>query len=870
MTVDRPPLPIDQHLERIVEQLCHHNCLIIEAPPGTGKTTRAAPALLPLADGSLGALDIRPAPFPRGKILLVQPRRIAARAAAARIAKEMQVKLGERVGYQVRFDSRISAATRLIALTPGILLRQIQHNAVMEDVAAVVLDEFHERSLEMDLLLGMLRRVQSELRPELRLVLMSATLDRPAIEGYFTNPPLVSVAAETFPVKFVYSRWQSSAGNSRHTPTPRQRMIDQTLQAIQQAARELTGDILVFLPGVGEITSVQQRLERDAEKWGWLLQPLYGEMSSEQQDAVLAPSPQRKIILATNVAETSLTIEGVRIVIDSGWARVQRFDPYVGLNTLVLEPISNASANQRAGRAGRTAPGVCFRLWDEITGRSRAAQLEPEIQRVDLTGAVLELLCWGESELESFPWMTPPNPQAVEQARRGLHLLHAVDERGVTALGKLMNKLPVQPRLARLLIAGHGLGIPQAAALAAACLSERDVFERRERYAIDNRAAAVSTQECDLTSQVLTLRAFAQHGPGGLDERTAGALKTGAARYVLRVAQQLLDIVTAELGAVEEQPLQDQLQQALLVAFPDRLAKRRGPVDSRGVLVGGRGVKLEAYSSVRRSELFLCLDVDAGSSDARVRQATAIEQAWLPVDLASVRDERFFNPTTGAVVTRRREYFLDLLLKETPVETPVDQETARLLARAAAERLERILPPKDKPLHSLLARMRWLAQAMPEAELPRLTTENLSEIIAGWCYGLRRIDELKALPWKSLFESLLTSAHRKMLESQAPESLQLPSGREVWLQYEEGQPPVLAARIQEFFGWTQTPRLAGGRVPLLLHLLAPNGRVQQITDDLASFWANTYNLVRKELRGRYPKHAWPENPLVRDEKPSRS
>lgn len=857
-------LPIDVHLERIVALMRSHNCLIVEAPPGTGKTTRAAPALLPLATSQLGSATSDG--FPLGKVLLIQPRRIAARAAAARIAAEMQSPLGQLIGYQVRFDSRVSQATKLIAMTPGILLRHLQSDGVLSDVAAVVLDEFHERSLEVDLLLGMLRRLQLELRPELRLMLMSATLDSQQIGDYLDHPPIVSIAAQSYSVKKIFSRYQPTATRGRTPPSPSRRIVEQCVATTREAAAVHEGDILVFLPGVGEIHQVSRELDSDAQRHGWQLLNLFGDMSPEDQDRVLAPSRQRKVILSTNVAETSLTIENVRIVIDSGWARVQRIDPALGLNRLVLEPISNASADQRTGRAGRTAPGVCYRLWDEITGRARAAFLEPEVLRVDLSGGVLQLLCWGEADVAAFPWLTPPPTRALEQALQTLRLLGAVAEDGqVTPLGRHMNQLPVQPRLARLLLAGKELGIVCQAALAAACLSERDIFDRR--FGGDRHAGGrdVAADECDVTRQVVALQRFATSRQ---TEHDVGTIRISAAQNVLRVAEQLqrlLDGPNSEKRTANHGGgglgSEHALRRALLVAFPDRLALRRTTGQARGLMVGGRGVKLDETSSVRQADLFLCLDVDAAGTEARVRKASAIEAQWLPDALLSQRDERFFHPTAEAVVTRRRSYYLDLLLSETPVETPADEQTAELLARAAAERFERLLPPRDKPLHSWLARVRWLLQQVPEAPLPSLAPENLAKLISGWCFGLRKLDELKQLPWKQLLEAELSSAGRKLLATQAPEQITLPTGRVVFVYYEAGKPPVLAARIQEFFGWAQTPRLADGRVPLLLHLLAPNGRVHQITDDLASFWANTYPLVRKELRGRYPKHAWPENPF---------
>lgn len=867
----RRVLPIDGQLPDILALLQAHNCLIVEAPPGTGKTTRAAPALLPLANADpvrLAPSQIDPtlanhSGFPKGKVLLIQPRRIAARAAATRIAAELQTPLGQLVGYQVRFDARVSAASRLIAMTPGILLRRLQSDGVLADVAAVVLDEFHERSLEVDLLLGMLRRLQQELRPELRLVLMSATLDSRLVQNYLDHPPVVSVTARTFPVQKHFSRFQPMAtrGRTASSPSrssPSRRIVEQCVSTTRQAASSHPGDILVFLPGVGEIHQVARELQFDADREGWHLLKLYGDLPSEDQDRVLTPTRQRKVILSTNVAETSLTIENVRIVVDSGWARVQRFDPAVGLNMLVLEPIPNASAEQRAGRAGRTESGVCYRLWDEITGRSRPAFLEPEVLRVDLTGAVLQLLCWGEADVANFPWLTPPTPQALEQALQTLQLLDAVDEQGrVTRFGRRMNELPVQPRLASLLLAGQAAGIKQAAALAAACLSERDIFDRRATRPPDGATSV----ECDVTRQVIALQRFSQ---GRSADADGEPIKAGAAQHVLRVARQLQSLL-GSTTADERADGNDQdrlLRQALLVAFPDRLALRRTAGQPRGLMVGGRGVRLDDASSVKKSELFLCLDVDAGGSEARVRKAAAIEAQWLPTHLLTQRDERFFHPTAEAVVTRRRNFFLDLMLSETPIETPADQTTADLLAKEAAERFERLLPPKDKALHSWLARVRWLASELPSAPLPSLAPENLAKLIAGWCFGLRKLDELKQLPWQSLLQSELSPAGRKLLATGAPEQIKLPTGRVVLLQYETGKPPVLAARIQEFFGWSQTPRLAEGRAPLLLHLLAPNGRVQQITDDLASFWSTTYPVVRKELRGRYPKHAWPENPLA--------
>ncbi len=739
-------------------------------------------------------------------------------------------------------------------MTPGILLRQLQSDIGLTDTSVVVLDEFHERSLEYDLLLGMLRRVQVELRPDLRLVVMSATLNTESIREYLSNPPVICVPGQLHPVEIRYSRFGT-----------RGKLTDLVAEQTIRAAAEHAGDMLVFLPGAGEIEQVARQIEGRAAREGWEVMRLYGEMAAQDQDRVLQPCPLRKIILSTNIAETSLTIDGVRVVVDSGWARVQRVDPSLGLNSLELEPIAKASATQRAGRAGRTAPGVCYRMWDEATNRSRPEHLEPEILRVDLAGAVLQLLCWGEANPAMFPWVTSPRDSAIELALQLLSRIDAIASGKPTELGRKLIQLPVHPRLGRLMVEGHALRVPSAVALVAAMLSERDVFDRASRTGASRHPSSHSRQPhaCDVTDRLDLLQNFLRGHSPAHETGASMTIKPGAARQVARVAAQLEQQMTQTLGKVNEESLVDQLPRALLAAFPDRLARRRGLHDARGLMVGGRGVKLEASSGVREAELFLCIDVDAGGSEASVRQATAIEPEWLPLEHLRESDDRFLHPTQGTVITRRRTYWLDLVIEETPIATPLDEATAEILAGAALQQWHKVLPSDDKALNSWLGRVRWLADAMPDSGLPTLTPEGLRSSIVEWCYGLRSIDELRQLPWRSLLEGLLDSNQRRLLQQSAPENFTLPSGRTVTLQYEIGKPPILAARIQDFFGLADTPRVAGGRVPLLLHLLAPNMRCQQITDDLASFWRNTYTVVRKELRGRYPKHAWPENPLER-------
>lgn len=843
MRPDPISLPIDSALDEIVAAVAARSAVIVEAPPGAGKTTRVPPALIPLAQGNR-------------RVVLVEPRRIAARAAAARIAFEQGVRLGGLVGYQVRFDRQTSRDTRLTAVTPGILLRELQGDGVLSEVDVVILDEFHERSLECDILLGMIRRIQESIRPELKLVIMSATLNTVSIAEYLGNPVVIRVPGQMYPVSIRHARLGSQLGNPKQSPT--RKIIESVSEQIPIAASRDEGDVLVFLPGVGEILQTARNIQSQAEKNDWEVLPLYGDLSPQEQDRVLAPSSFRKIILATNVAETSLTIDGVRIVIDSGWARVQRVDPAVGLNVLQLEPISQASAEQRAGRAGRTAPGVCYRMWDEVTHRSRPRHTDAEILRIDLTGAALQLMCWGEHDLAQFPWLTPPRPDALASAAQVLERLDAVQDNRPTSLGQQLVNFPTHPRLARLLLTGHALGIPSASALAAALLSERDVFDRRSGPSGSPPTNHGHISDCDITQRVLALDEFLRTGRIDFPQ---GSIRIGAARGVERAAGQLRDLLISQCGRVDrESSIDRQLSRALLAAMPDRVARRRDAHGPRGLMVGGRGVKLDSSSSVRSAELFVCVDVDAGGSEATVRQASAVDREWLDAKHISQVDERFVHPSTGQVLTRRRTYWFDLVLDETPVATPLDEETAALLARSATTNWHKVFPHNDKSLQSFVGRARWLGEALGDPNWPDLTDAGLQSQLVDWCAGQRDLDAVRALPWRALIEGLLTASQRSQLVREAPESYTLPSGRHVLLTYEPGQPPVLAARIQEFFGLRETPRIAEGRVRLVLHLLAPNNRCQQITDDLASFWKNTYQEVRKQLRGRYPKHNWPEEP----------
>ncbi|MBI1913513.1 MAG: DEAD/DEAH box helicase [Planctomycetes bacterium] len=758
------PLPIDPVLPELIDALRKQPCAVLRAPTGAGKTTRVPPALL---DAGLAG---------QGRILLLEPRRLAARAAARRMASERGGRLGDEVGYHVRFDRVCGRHTRILAVTPGILLRLLHDDPFLESAGIVLFDEFHERSLDNDLALGIVRLVQQTVRPDLRLVVMSATLAVETVSAYLGGCPIIVSDGRLFPVEIL------------HEPRPLYRGV---ASAVEGLLDRTAGDLLVFLPGLTEIREVAHDLEFLARERDLAVMPLHGDLPPEQQDAALLPQPRRKIVLATNVAETSVTVEGVTGVVDTGVARTLVFDPGVGLDRLRLTPISRASADQRAGRAGRTQPGVCVRLWSTSAHRARPEQTEPEIRRVDLAGAVLQLLCLGETDVLHFPWLEAPRESTVEQALALLRRLGAVEPSGVTELGHTLARLPVHPRLGRLLIEGQRWGQPERVTLAAALLSERDPFRRSLEQSAGTQARQHATSS-DVLDRVEALEEYERDG------RTAtplGALHRGAARFILRARDQLLRSLR---------------QETRRAALPEQSAAQRD---------------------------------------------------WLPVDQVSSAIEVFFDAEAERVSARKRLRFEDLVLEEAPASLPEDEEVARVLAKAASKRLEHVLPADDSPAASFLMRVRCLRQWMPELELPAFEEAELREVLTWLCHGCRSFDELRKADWLQALQGRLTRMQQQAIEREAPERLPVPSGSRIALRYEVGRPPILAVRIQEVFGLGETPRIAGGRVRVLLHLLAPNYRPQQVTEDLASFWANTYPQVRKELRARYPKHAWPEDPV---------
>jgi len=817
-------LPVVAVLPEIIGAVAASIPLVLKAPPGAGKTTMVPPAI------------IRADACGKGKVLLVQPRRLAARSSAARLAHLMNATLGNEVGYHVRFDNQTCAATRLVVMTTGILLRQLQHDPLLQDVSCVMLDEFHERSLEIDLALGMLQRIRTTLRPELRIVVMSATLDPEPIVNFLGDAKAVISEGRAYPVDVRYAKLPA-----------REKIDRQVVDALTDAFASTSGHVLVFLPGVGEIRKTALAIESSRFTRHCEVRMLYGDMPPADQDDVLKDSPLRKIILATNIAETSVTIPGVTAVIDSGQARVIRFDTNLGLPKLQLEPISRASADQRAGRAGRTAPGVCFRLWPATTHHARRVDDTPEVLRGDFSSAMLTLAAWGERDVLAFPWLTPPMSEGIDNARSLLIRLSAIDQHNrLTRIGERMANLSLHPRMARMLVDAKRLGIVDDAAVAIALLTERDPF--RDTSGLQGRS--VTSQRCDVTDRVERMK-------------TPDAPRShAAASHVRRVAQQVRKMIATDRSDETSNRIDDGLKRSLLAGYPDRVAKLRTGNDSRGVMVGGKGVRLDASSAARGSELFLCIDVDSAGTDANVRMASAIDESWLEADRISIADEHFFNPTLKAIVTRRRRYYEDLMLSETPVACVPGPEVADLLYRQAKQSPVAIFPGDNSEAKAFVDRIRFLHRHQIDVSLPTLADDIVDDLLRSMCQNRTTMDELRRAPWLDHLRGMFSYEQLQWIDRHAPATMRLPSGNMVTVMYDEHKPPIVLARIQELFGWKQSPRIAGGKVPVQLHLLGPNHRPQQVTEDLENFWKVTYAVVRGELKRRYPKHYWPEDPLT--------
>ena len=841
-------LPIWEILPDLIAALSAARPVVLSAPPGAGKTT-----MVPIALHRAGLTQT-------GRVLISQPRRLAVRAVARRMAQLLGENVGETVGYRVRFDRCEGPKTRILVVTEGILERWLIRDPLLEGLACVVLDEFHERSVYTDLALAYLREVR-QVRPDLGLVVMSATLESKPVLDYLGDGVHVACDLRSYPLRIEHRVAQS------RRPLPER--IRTAIAELLVSQDDDAGDLLVFLPGAADIRATGALLAERPIRGLQRVVPLYGALSAAEQDRALRSEPGvRRVVLATNLAETSLTVPGVRAVIDSGLAKRPVLDPSVGLSRLELGRISRASATQRAGRAGRLGPGRVIRLWGADEHAALPPTDKPELLRCDLAPVVLSVLAFHPGPVDGFEFFQAPAAEPLQAALDLLMGLGAVNRAGdrLTDKGRSLANLPVHPRLGALLQAAFERGLVEKGALLAALLTERDILLRQQGHAPE-------LPSCD-SDLLLRLDWFEQLERKRFSAGTAHSLgiDVGAAREVARVRDQLLRFAkkTWKAGSRAGEPSDKNLRRLLLVAYPDRVCRRRSPGDSRGVMVGGRGIELSAASGVRQAELFLALDADAGKrgtrSVSRVRMASQVDlddlQAVFPGQ-SEEQVEAVFDANREAVVGLRSLRFSDLVLQE-QFGVEVDGEVAsRALAHAALERFDQVFAP-DAAGSAWLTRLRFAARHLGELDLPDVSDQGLKNLLADLCWGRRSFSELRRIDWSQVLSGRLSHAQRQLLDKEVPERLRAPSGNQVRIDYEAAEgpagAPVVAIKLQEMFGAAQTPVVARGRVPVLLHLLAPNGRPVQITRDLKSFWNDVYPQVRKDLRGRYPKHPWPEDP----------
>ena len=818
--------------------------MVLQAPTGSGKSTQVPQYLLD--DGLVGT----------GRIVVLQPRRLAARLLARRVAEERGAKLGGEVGFQYRLENVSSRDTRIIYVTEGILLRQMQENPALPGVSALVFDEFHERHLEGDVALARARQIQQSARPDLKIVVMSATLETALLTDYLKPVEVLESPGKMFPVTLEYLPKPSDAPVWEQAADACERLLN--------SGQAPEGDILVFMPGAYEIQRTLNALRAVLSGQVFAFHALHGELPPAEQDAAVGPSPKRKVIVSTNVAETSLTIDGVRVVIDSGLARVARFDPHRGINTLLIEKISRASAQQRLGRAGRTAPGHGIRLWTERENEQRSAQTLPEIRRLELSGALLTLKASGIEDLEKFPWVEAPEPKSFIRAMQLLHDLGALDHNhALTSTGRRMASFPAHPRYARMLLAAHELGCVRAAALIAALSQSRNILLKSEGKRMDETREDVLGGEGESDFFIL-MRAwrFAQGRQFDMQRCRPLGIHAGSAREVAGTLDQLLRLCERAGLDVSEKPAgAEAIQRCILVGFSDQLARRVDQGTLRCRLVHHRTGELVRDSIVRKSALFVAGEIREVDSRDELRvllsQATAVEETWLrdafPDDF-SEGTQTLFETNLRRVVTRRTRLFRDLVLDFTEQDSADANEAARLLTE---EVLSGRCPLKnwDDAVEQWFVRLQCLRGWMPELELPTADEEARRTIVGQICHGAFTYKAIKdADVWPAL-RSWLSSQDQRWLDQFAPERLELPGGRKAKVIYTAGSAPMTAARIQDLYGVTSLT-VAKGRQPVTIQILAPNQRPVQITTDLANFWKESYPKIKQELARKYPKHEW--------------
>ena len=801
--------PVDDVIPELKAALVSRPCVILVAEPGAGKTTRVPLALL--QETWLGSK----------KILMLEPRRLAARAAALRMAQTLNEELGATVGYTVRLERKVSKSTRIEVVTEGILTRRLQNDPELSDTGLIIFDEFHERSLDGDLGLAFALDVQHGLRPNLKILVMSATLDTEKLSAHLQDAPVISAKGRMFPVI------------THHLDkTSRQTMVADMLRAVARALRDVKGSLLVFLPGESEIRRVEQALLLEGLPGTVDVRPLYGAMSLADQDAAIQPADtgRRKIVLATTIAETSLTIEGVEAVIDSGFKRAPRFDPASGMTALSTLRVSQASADQRTGRAGRLGPGVCFRLWPEGETRSLAAHDEPEIRIADLSSLVLELAHWGVTAREGLPWLEPPPAPAFSQAQDLLQQLGALDPSfSITAHGRAMAKLPLHPRLSHMVIKARELGSGRRGADVAALISERDGLGREASRDIETRMLQV----------------------------------TGSARERLqKVARQIRDGADIENNSAE-------ISWGVLLglAYPDRIAQKRGSL-GRFRMASGAGAILPAHDLLAAQEFIAIALLDGAALDAKIHLAASITRAEIEqhfANLITVSSGVSWDNKAQIVTCLRSRKLGAIILEERPLDTKGHDEVQTALAEGV--RLMGLSSlPWSAPSLMFRARINFLARVMAGSGWPDFSDQHLRGSVQDWLQpylaGMSRKSQLAGLDMMAILRGMVDPALLFKVEGLAPTRIEVPGGGHHAIDYTVEGDPVLRVRLQEMFGMNAVPQIAEGRARLKIELLSPGGKPVAVTQSMETFWVNAYPDVRKDMRGRYPKHFWPEDPLT--------
>lgn len=830
MTV--PRLPIEAALPELLHTLQHHRGAVLQAPPGAGKSTGVPPALLAM-------------PGLAGKILMLEPRRIAARSVATRMASTLGEPVGRTIGYRTRLDTQVGAATRVEVVTEGILTRMLQRDVALEGVAVVIFDEFHERSLQADLGLALCLDTQRNLREDLKLLVMSATLDGAAVSSLLEDAPIVTSAGQSFPVETVYRNMHTGG---RKLWNDGDLALD-VAQAVLRSLQSDEGDLLVFLPGQGEIRRVQALLAEASLPGHTRVLPLYGELRAEEQDRAIAPSISgtRKVVLATNIAETSLTIEGVRIVVDSGWERRARFDPASGMSALEMLRISRASADQRRGRAGRTQPGLCYRLWKESEQEHMAAHTPAEILEADLAPLALELASWGSHDPVALRWLDAPPAATYAQARDLLRSLGALDRNGaITAHGRGMAMLGTHPRLAHLLLRARQLQLSPLGAELAALLGERDVLRTRGPQ-----------RDVDVRTRIEALHEAAS---AEVDQAARQRVQRSAALFLRQMGSSADVAHTGPAG-------DDDVGRLLACAYPDRIAQARGE-GGRYLLSNGRGAVLHGPQTLSRAPYLVIAQLDAGEREGRIQLAAPISLQALEAEFAGEVQERTrieWHAREAAVVAQRERTLGALLLAAQRLERPDPAAVLGALLQGIRELGLEALPWSEAAMNLRLRLQfaerhdRHAPQPWPQMDDAHLLA-TLEDWLAPWLQDITRRAQFAQLDLHQALLALLDWNQQQRLNDIAPTHLGVPSGSNIPIDY-SGPTPTLSVRLQEVFGMTVTPRVGGGQVPVLMELLSPARRPVQVTQDLASFWARGYHDVKKDLKGRYPKHHWPDDPL---------